>query len=86
MVHEPVRTRDHTEMAMREFGADVEVDRLLITVRAGRSSKAASCACRVICPRPRFLWWPRSLFPSPSCDIHGVGLNPTRSALLDFLV
>ena len=31
-VHEPVRTRDHTELALREFGADVEVDRLSITV------------------------------------------------------
>ena len=26
-VHEPVRTRDHTELALREFGADVDVDR-----------------------------------------------------------
>ena len=31
MVHEPVRTRDHTELALLEFGADVEVDRLSIT-------------------------------------------------------
>src|SRR5580700_4701024 len=31
-VHEPMRTRDHTELALREFGADVEVDRLSISV------------------------------------------------------
>ena len=31
-VHEPLRTRDHTELALREFGAEVEVDRLSITV------------------------------------------------------
>ena len=31
-VHEPVRTRDHTELALREFGADVEIERHSITV------------------------------------------------------
>ncbi len=31
-VHEPVRTRDHTELALREFGADVEIERRSITV------------------------------------------------------
>ncbi len=31
-VHEPLRTRDHTELALREFGADVEVDRLSISI------------------------------------------------------
>jgi len=31
-VHEPVRTRDHTELALREFGADVEVLKRSITI------------------------------------------------------
>ncbi len=31
-VHEPVRTRDHTELALREFGADVDVEGRSITV------------------------------------------------------
>src|SRR5580698_4728517 len=31
-VHEPVRTRDHTELALREFGADVEIERRSISV------------------------------------------------------
>ena len=34
-VHEPVRTRDHTELALREFGADVEVHGRAITVTGG---------------------------------------------------
>ena len=38
-VHEPLRTRDHTELALREFGADVEVDRLSITVTGQAESR-----------------------------------------------
>src|SRR4051794_25941654 len=34
-VTEPVRSRDHTEIALREFGADLKTERLRITV-AGR--------------------------------------------------
>src|SRR5581483_2248644 len=32
-VREPMRSRDHTEIALREFGADVTVERQKITVR-----------------------------------------------------
>src|SRR5262249_42275903 len=35
-VTEPVRSRDHTEIALREFGADVAVDKLRISI-AGHS-------------------------------------------------
>src|SRR5262249_7243740 len=31
-VHEPVRTRDHTELALREFGAEVDAIKRSITV------------------------------------------------------
>src|SRR5262249_20110516 len=32
-VNEPVRSRDHTELALREFGADITVERRKITVQ-----------------------------------------------------
>src|ERR1700678_1551804 len=44
-VHEPVRTRDHTELALREFGADVEIERRSITV-TGRP-RLRGCELRV---------------------------------------
>jgi 3-phosphoshikimate 1-carboxyvinyltransferase len=34
-VTEPVRSRDHTEIALREFGADLRVERQKITIAAG---------------------------------------------------
>jgi 3-phosphoshikimate 1-carboxyvinyltransferase len=73
-VHEPVRTRDHSELALREFGADIEVIRRTITLRVpGDLSSAA------------FFLVAALILSDSTLTIHGVGLNPTRSALLDFL-
>jgi len=35
IVREPVRTRDHTEIALRELGADISVEKRVITLRSG---------------------------------------------------
>jgi 3-phosphoshikimate 1-carboxyvinyltransferase len=85
-VTEPERSRDHTEIALREFGAEVTVERRKITV-AGRprltgrelvaSSDLSSAA---------FFMVAALLGPGSKLAIRGVGLNPTRSALLDFLI
>jgi len=85
-VTEPVRSRDHSEIALREFGADVTVDREKVSI-AGRPhltgreltvpsdlSSAAFFICAAL------------MVPGSSLAIRGVGLNPTRSALLDFLI
>jgi 3-phosphoshikimate 1-carboxyvinyltransferase len=84
-VTEPVRSRDHSEIALREFGADLRTDRLKITV-AGRAkltgheltvpSDLSSAAFFIVAAL---------LVPGSRLTIRGVGLNPTRSALLDFL-
>jgi 3-phosphoshikimate 1-carboxyvinyltransferase len=84
-VHEPVRTRDHTELALREFGADVDVDRLSITVTgrprlAGRELRVPGDLSSAA-----FFLVAALIVSESSLTIHGVGLNPTRSALLDFL-
>src|SRR5215831_8871834 len=84
-VAEPVRSRDHTEIALREFGADVKVNGLRIAI-AGRPALAAR---DVVVPSDlssaAFFLAAALLVPGSHLTIHGVGLNPTRSALLDFL-
>jgi 3-phosphoshikimate 1-carboxyvinyltransferase len=85
-VTEPVRSRDHTEIALREFGADIRVDRQRITI-AGRPRLAGQ---DLVVPADlssaAFFLVAALLVPGSRLDILGVGLNPTRSALLDFLV
>ena len=84
-VIEPVRARDHTEIALREFGAEVMVERQKITV-AGRPRLTAR---ELVVPSDlssaAFFLVAALLVPGSQLTIRGVGLNPTRSALLDFL-
>src|SRR4051794_33685793 len=84
-VVEPVRSRDHTEIALREFGADLRTANGRITI-AGRPrltgrdlrvpSDLSSAAFFIVAAL---------LVPGSQLSIRGVGLNPTRSALLDVL-
>jgi 3-phosphoshikimate 1-carboxyvinyltransferase len=85
-VTEPVRSRDHTEIALREFGADLTVERGKITI-AGRPKLAArKLAVPSDLSSAAFFIVAALLVPGSELTISGVGLNPTRSALLDFLV
>ncbi len=85
-VSEPARSRDHTEIALREFGAELRVERQKITV-AGRPRLAGR---ELVVPSDlssaAFFIVAALLVPGSRLSIRGVGLNPTRSALLDFLV
>ena len=84
-VHEPMRTRDHTELALREFGADVDVDRLSITVMGRPRLKGRELRVPGDLSSAAFFLVAALIVPESSLTIHGVGLNPTRSTLLDFL-
>lgn len=85
-VTEPVRSRDHTEIALREFGADLTVEKQTITL-AGRPRLTGR---DVVVPSDissaAFFLVAALLVPGSQLTIRGVGLNPTRSALLDFLI
>ncbi len=84
-VHEPVRTRDHTELALREFGADVEVDRLSISVTGPARLKGRELRVPGDLSSAAFFLVAALIVRESSLTIRGVGLNPTRSALLDVL-
>jgi len=85
IVHEPIRTRDHTEIALAEFGADIEVKRRVITLRAGAKLTGRDLVVPGDLSSATFFLVAALLAPKSNLVIHGVGLNPTRSALLDFL-
>jgi 3-phosphoshikimate 1-carboxyvinyltransferase len=84
-VHEPMRTRDHTELALLEFGADVEMDRLSITVTGRPKLQGRELRVPGDLSSAAFFLVAALIVPESNLTIHGVGLNPTRSALLDFL-
>jgi len=88
-VTEPVRTRDHTELALEEFGASIEIDGRTIRIHGptgasgGAKLKAKSLDVPGDLSSAVFFIAAASLFPDSNVLLHNVGLNPTRTAILD---
>ncbi len=85
VVREPVRTRDHTEIALKEFGAEIETNARVITLQGGAKLEGREVFVPGDLSSAAFFLAAAMLVPGANLLIHGVGLNPTRSALLDFL-
>jgi len=85
-VIEPVRSRDHTEIALREFGAGMTVERRRISVHGRAKLEGREVTVPSDLSSASFFIVAALLIPGSRLTIHGVGLNPTRSALLDLLV
>jgi len=91
-VTEKVRSRDHTEIALREFGADL-ASAGIPGNSAGRkitvTGRPVLTGREVVVPSDissaAFFLVAALLVPGSRLSIGAVGLNPTRSALLDFL-
>jgi 3-phosphoshikimate 1-carboxyvinyltransferase len=89
IVSEPARTRDHTELALEEFGAPIEKTGKTIRIQglAAGNGNAKLQARSLDVPGDLssavFFIAAASLFPDSNLLIHNVGLNPTRTAILD---
>jgi 3-phosphoshikimate 1-carboxyvinyltransferase len=86
VVREPVRSRDHSEIALREFGADISVVQRVITLSGRTRLEGRELMVPSDLSSAAFFLVAALLVPGSELLIRGVGLNPTRSALLDFLV
>jgi 3-phosphoshikimate 1-carboxyvinyltransferase len=85
-VHESIRTRDHSELALREFGAEVSVRKGAISIDgrprlAGRELRVPGDLSAAA-----FFLVAASIVPGSDLVLESVGLNPTRAELIDFLV
>jgi 3-phosphoshikimate 1-carboxyvinyltransferase len=85
VVVEPVCSRDHTEIALREFGADLTVSQGRITLAGRPKLTARKLQVPSDLSSAAFFLAAALLVPGSQLSIRGVGMNPTRSALLDFL-
>ena len=90
-VTEPAATRDHTEIALREFDAPVSLKGRTVSIQ-GLSGHNGNPALRPISAdvpgdlsSAVFFIAAASLLPESNLYIANVGLNPTRSAILDLL-
>src|SRR5271157_2784675 len=86
VVREPVKTRDHTEIALRELGAEITVDGHTIRIRGGQELEARNLVVPGDLSSAAFFLVAALIAREADLIIANVGLNPTRTALLDFLV
>lgn len=84
-VKEPVRTRDHTEIALQELGAEIVIEPRLARVRGGARLAAKDLVVPGDLSSAAFFIVAALLVRDAELTIANVGLNPTRTALLDVL-
>jgi 3-phosphoshikimate 1-carboxyvinyltransferase len=84
-VIEPIASRDHTEIALREFGAELTFNRGRISILGRPRLEARELTVPSDLSSASFFIAAALLVPGSRLAIRGVGLNPTRSALLDLL-
>jgi len=84
-VRESIATRDHTEIALRELGADISIAPRLTSVRGPAVLSARTLMVPGDISSAAFFIVGALLVPESELVITAVGLNPTRTALLDVL-
>jgi len=84
-VSEPAETRDHTERALTAFGATVNRRGLTVSVEGGQRLLAGEFAIPGDMSSAAFWMVAAAALPGSRVEIEGVGLNPTRTALIGVL-
>jgi 3-phosphoshikimate 1-carboxyvinyltransferase len=84
-VREPAATRDHTERALLAFGGTVSVDGLTVSVPGGQRLSARELSVPGDFSSAAFWLVAAAAIPGSRVEIEGLGLNPTRTPLLDVL-
>jgi 3-phosphoshikimate 1-carboxyvinyltransferase len=86
VVRESAKTRDHTEVALREMGADIETGRGWVKIRRATALQAKELTVPGDLSSAAFFLVAAAIVPDSQVVIEGVGLNPSRATLIDFLV
>jgi len=84
-VEEPVNTRDHGELALRAFGAEVKTQGREACIAGKQDLHALQATVPGDLSSAAFFFCAAALFPDSRLIISAVGMNPTRSGLLDLL-
>jgi len=84
-VEEPTRTRDHGELALRAFGAELSRTGNAVSIAGGQTLHPLEAFIPGDSSSAAFFLCAAAIFPESNLVIDGVLLNPTRSALLDVL-
>ena len=84
-VHEAVRTRDHSELAFRAFGANLTRSVDSVSIAGPQRLHAIDAVVPGDLSSAAFFLCAAAIFSGSSLVLDSLGLNPTRAALLDVL-
>jgi 3-phosphoshikimate 1-carboxyvinyltransferase len=84
-VREALRTRDHSELALRAFGANLTRNLSSISIAGPQSLHAIDATVPGDISSAAFFLCAAALFPGSALVLDSLGLNPTRATLLDVL-
>jgi 3-phosphoshikimate 1-carboxyvinyltransferase len=85
-VEEPLRTRDHGEVALRAFGAQLDRKGSEIRIRGGQRLRGIEARVPGDLSSAAFFLCAAALFPGSQLTVTNLLMNPTRARLLDILV
>ncbi|MGM0899896.1 MAG: 3-phosphoshikimate 1-carboxyvinyltransferase [Bacillota bacterium] len=84
-VIEPEKTRDHTEHMIRLFGGEVTSNGNVVTVKGGQQLTATHVNVPGDISSAAFFLVAGAIVPNSSIELTNVGLNPTRTGILEVL-
>ncbi|MBN3555434.1 3-phosphoshikimate 1-carboxyvinyltransferase [Fictibacillus nanhaiensis] len=84
-VKEPFKSRDHTERMLKAFGVEVETDDLSVSVAGGQKLKGTHIEVPGDISSAAFFLVAGAIVPNSEITLRKVGLNPTRTGILDVL-
>ncbi|MCU1318872.1 MAG: 3-phosphoshikimate 1-carboxyvinyltransferase [Edaphobacter sp.] len=82
---ESVRTRDHSEHALRAFGATLTRTGETLSIAGGQRLKGIEATVPGDLSSAAFFLCAALLFPDSNLILDSIGMNPTRAALLDVI-
>jgi len=85
-VEEPLRTRDHGEVALRAFGVELKRNGNSTRIAGGQKLHAIEARVPGDLSSAAFFFCAAALFPSSELIVDSLLMNPTRARLLDILI
>lgn len=82
-IHEPVPSRDHTEIMLKHFGADISRNGDVISLTGGQELHAAHVQVPGDISSAAFMIGAALIAEGSEIQLKNVGVNPTRTGLLD---
>lgn len=85
VIIEPVKTRDHTERMIRQFGGEIQTDGRTIRIQGGQSLTGTDIHVPGDISSAAFFLVAGAIVPGSEIRLKNVGLNPTRTGIIDVM-